>query len=62
LAPVGRAVDGVWWEWLVALAPLVVLVRTAITATGRAERNDKRLKELDRLELGWESHLEHPRH
>jgi hypothetical protein len=54
--------DGVWWEWLVVLAPLAALVRMAIVATERAERNDERLKELDQLELGWKSHLERPRH
>jgi len=30
--------DGVWWEWLVALTPLVVLVRMAKSHLERPRR------------------------
>jgi len=53
---------GRWWEWPAALIFLTVVFRMALAAAQRAERDDERLEELDRLELGWKSHLEHPRH
>ena len=52
---------GLWWEWLVAIAPLVVLGRMVVVAAGRAESDAQRLRELDRLELAWKSHLERRR-
>jgi hypothetical protein len=53
---------GLWWEWPAALAPLAIVVRMAFAAARRIERDDQRLRELDLLELGWKSHLQHPRH
>ena len=53
---------GRWWEWPAALIFLTLLFRMALAAAQRAERDDRRLEELDRLELGWKSHLQHPRH
>lgn len=54
--------DVLWWQWPVALVPLVIVIRVAFAAAQRVERDDERLKELDLLELAWKSHLEHPRH
>jgi protein-S-isoprenylcysteine O-methyltransferase Ste14 len=49
---------GRWWEWVAAAVPLAVLWRMATAALRRAGQDDKRLAELDLLELGWKSHLE----
>ncbi len=54
--------NGRWWEWPAVLVSVTVVIRMAFAAEQRAERDDKRRGELDRLELGWKSHLEHPRH
>jgi Flp pilus assembly protein TadB len=53
---------GLWWLWPAALAPLAIVVRMAFAVARRMERDDERLKELDLLEQGWKSHLQHPRH
>lgn len=53
---------GLWWQGPAALAAFAIVVRMAFAAAQRVERDDERLKELDLLELGWKSHLEHPRH
>jgi Flp pilus assembly protein TadB len=54
---------GLWWQWpAVLLALLAIVVWMAFAAARRVERDDERLKELDLLELGWKSHLQHPRH
>jgi hypothetical protein len=53
---------GLWWQWPTALAALAIVLWTVFATAGRVERDDERLKELDLLELGWKSHLQHPRH
>ena len=53
--------QGQWWQWLGAIAVLAV-GGLGVAAVCRAESDRERLRELDLLELGWKSHLEHPRH
>jgi len=53
--------EGPWWLWVAAFIPLVLVFRMIVKAAGRADADRERLKELDQLELGWKSHLEHCR-
>jgi hypothetical protein len=50
--------SGRWWEWVAAIVLLAVVGRMIVAAVQRAEVDDERLRELDKLELAWKSHLE----